>query len=313
MDIRRLRYFLAAAEEENLRRAAERLHIVQPALSKQIVQLEAELGCALFTRAKQRIALTASGRLFMADARRILGDLEAAKERLQQASTGLLGTLNIGFRETAARSPLVSRSISEFRTTHPNVELRLNQLNSPAQCAALRNGELDAGFIYLSPEHDLGLERLPIAADRFLLALHRTNPLAKKKQLSLRDLANQPFIWLARSRNAYYSDALLRDCHGRGFSPKIIQEADSDATALNLVAVGMGISFVVAAVSPLADVVLKPVVELDHSLTLALTWNSDTHSPLIQNFIATVRDIVAADKDAARIAALDSAARAPKH
>lgn len=312
MDIRRLRYFLAAAEEENLRRAAERLHIVQPALSKQIAQLEVELGCALFTRAKQRIALTASGRLFMADARRILGDLEAARERLQQAAAGHLGTLNIGFRETAARSPLVSRSISEFRSGHPNVELRLNQLNSPAQCTALRNGELDAGFIYLSPEHDHGLEHLPIAADRFLLALHRTNPLARKKQLFLRDLINQPFIWLARSRNAYYSDALLRDCHSHDFSPKVIQEADSDATALNLVAVGMGISFVVAAVSPLPDVVLKPVTELDHSLTLALAWNGAMQAPLIANFVETVRQIVTADKDAARIAALHSAARAPK-
>lgn len=312
MDIRRLRYFLAAAEEENLRRAAERLHIVQPALSKQIAQLEAELGCALFTRAKQRIALTASGRLFMADARRILGDLEAAKDRLQQAATGQLGTLNIGFRETAARSPLVSRSISEFRSRHPNVELRLNQLNSPAQCAALRNGELDAGFIYLSPEHDHGLERLPIAADHFFLALHRANPLAKKKSLVLQDLVNQPFIWLARSRNAYYSDALLRDCHNLGFSPKIIQEADSDATALNLVAVGMGISFVVAATSPLPDVVLKPVAEIDHSLTLALAWHGDTNSSLIDNFVATVRDIVAADKNSGRIATLNAVARVPK-
>ena len=296
MDIRRLRYFLAAAEEENLRRAAERLHIVQPALSKQIAQLENELGCQLFTRAKQRISLTSAGRLFMGDARRILADLEAAKERLQEASAGQLGTLNIGFRETAARSSLVSRSISEFRSAYPNVELRLNQMTSPAQCAALRSGELDAGFIYLSPEHDQGLEHLPIAVDRFLLALHRENPLSKKKQLSLNHLVNQPFIWLARSRNAYYSDTLLRECHQLGFSPRVIQETDSDATALNLVAVGMGISFVMAATSPLPDVVLKPVRELNHSLTLALAWNGMTHSPLTANFVDTVSNIVNANK-----------------
>lgn len=311
METRRLRYFLIAAEEENLRRAAERLHIVQPALSKQIALLEEELGCALFARSKQRITLTAAGRLLMADARRILADLDATRERLQLAAAGQLGTLNIGFRETAARAPLVSRSISEFRLACPNVELRLNQMTSPAQCTALRNGELDAGFIYLSPEHDYGLEHLPIAADRFLLAVHRDNPLAKKKALSLSDLANQPFIWLARSRNAYYSDALLRDCHRLGFSPKVFQEADSDATAMNLVAVGMGISFVVAATSPLPDVVLKPVTELDHSLILALAWNSAMQSPLLANFVATVRNIVAADKDAARLAALDAAARQP--
>ncbi len=299
MDTRRLRYFLVAAEEENLRRAAERLHIVQPALSKHIAQLEAELGCQLFARAKQRITLTAAGHLFVADARRLLADLDAAKQRLQEAAIGQLGTLNIGFRETAARSPQVSRSISEFRSAYPNVELRLNQMTSPAQCAALRSGELDAGFIYLSPEHDYGLDHLPVATDRFVLAVHRDNPLINKKRsvskqrLALADLVDQPFIWLARSRNAYYSDALLRACHQRGFSPKVIQEADSDATALNLVAVGMGISFVVAATSPLPAVVLKPVSELDdHSLTLALAWNGATPSPLVLNFVETVRAIV---------------------
>ncbi|HET8709787.1 MAG TPA: LysR family substrate-binding domain-containing protein, partial [Spongiibacteraceae bacterium] len=185
-------------------------------------------------------------------------------------------------------------SISAFRSAYPNVELRLNQLNSPAQCAALRSGDLDAGFIYLSPEHDYDLVHLPIATDRFLLALHNKNPLAKKKRLSLNDLVNQPFIWLARSRNAYYSDALLRDCHQLGFSPKVIQEADSDATSLNLVAVGMGISFVVAPTAPPPDVVLKPVAELDHALTLALAWNKEIASALTTNFVETVRGIVAA-------------------
>jgi DNA-binding transcriptional LysR family regulator len=131
-----------------------------------------------------------------------------------------------------------------------------------------------------------------------VLALHRKNPLAKKKLLSLNDLVNQPFIWLARSRNAYYSDALLRECHRLSFSPRVIQEADSDATALNLVAVGMGISFVVAAASPLPDVVLKPVSELNHSLTLALVWNGALHSSLTENFIETVRHIISTENTA---------------
>jgi len=292
MDTKRLRYFIAAAEEENLRRAAQRLHIVQPALSKQIAQLESQLGCQLFTRAKQRIHLTDSGRLFLDDARRILRDFELAKERLAQASAGHLGTLRIGFRETAARSPLVSRTISEFRKSYPNVALRLDQMNSPAQCAALRGGELDAGFIYLSPDHDDDLKRLPLATDHFFLAVHRSNPLARKKSIYFRDLIDMPFIWLARSRNAYYSDALRRECLRSGFTPKIIQEADSDATALNLVAVGMGISFVVATTSLPADVVLKPVVELSSTLTLALVWLEESPSQLVANFVAAARDVL---------------------
>lgn len=294
MDLRRLRYFIVAAEEENFRRAATRLHVAQPALSKQIAVLEDELGCALFTRAKRRIHLSPAGRILLDEARRILREIDAISERVRQAAAGQVGTLRIGFRETAGKSQLVSRSFGEFRTAHPGVELRLNQMNSPAQCDALRRGELDAGFVYLSPEHDAGLARIPVTTDRFFLAIPRHHSLAQRKRIHLRNLVGEPFIWLARSRNAYYSDVLLRDCIRAGFTPKIIQEADSEATCLNLVAVGMGISIVVSASaeSPLPNVVLKPIVELDSQLTLALAWAEDHASPLTQNFVATVRGIV---------------------
>lgn len=298
MDIRRLRYFVAAAEEENLHRAAERLHVVQPALSKQIATLEAELGCALFVRANGRMYLTPAGQQYLIDVRQILRDVQRAKERALQTSAGQIGVLRVGFRETAGRSQIVSRSLSEFRSNHPGVELRLNQKTSPSQCDALRAGELDVGFVYLSHAHDYALEHLALTKDHFYLALHNTHPLASRKRIQLRDLTDESFIWLARSRNAYYSDALLRDCINNGLTPKVIQEADSDATALNLVAVGMGVSFVVSAQadSPLPDVILKPVVELNQALTLALAWSPTATAAPTLNFVATVKKIKTALK-----------------
>src|SRR5690606_7052482 len=107
MDLRRLRYFIAAAEEENFHRAAARLHIAQPALSKQVALLEEELGCALFERERGRVRLSAVGRLLLEDARRILREVEQAAERVRQAAAGQLGSLRIGFRETAGRSLIV--------------------------------------------------------------------------------------------------------------------------------------------------------------------------------------------------------------
>src|ERR1700757_3856113 len=101
MELRRLRYFVIAAEEQNFHRAAERLHVAQPALSKQIALLEAELGCSLFVRAKGRVQLSEVGRLYAEDARRILVDVALATERVRQAATGQIGTLRVGFRETA--------------------------------------------------------------------------------------------------------------------------------------------------------------------------------------------------------------------
>jgi DNA-binding transcriptional LysR family regulator len=295
MELRHLRYFVIAAEEENFRRAAERLHVAQPALSKQIALLEEELGCALFVRSKGRVYLSEVGRLYADDARRILRDVALATERVRQAATGQIGTLRVGFRETAGRSQIVSRSFSSFRQHFPAVELRLQQMTSPAQCAALNSGELDAGFIYLSPEHDRGLARLEIAVDRFYLAMHRAHPLASQPVIHLHDLQEESFLWLARSRNAYYSDTLLRTCIAGGLAPRIIQEVDSEATALNLVAVGMGVSFIVATdeASPLPSVVFKQVVELDDVLTLALVWPENSSSPLTNRFVETVQAIVA--------------------
>lgn len=295
MDLRRLRYFAAAAEEENFHRAAARLHVAQPALSKQIAQLEAALGCTLFTRARGRVRLSPVGRLYLEDVRRILREVDLANERVRQAAAGQIGTLRIGFRETAGRSPIVSHSFGRFRSTHPAVELRLQQMTSPAQSSALREGRLDAGFIYLSPRHDRDLARIPVAEDRFYLALHHTHPLAARRRITLHDLVEEPFIWLTRSSNAYYSDTLLHTCIEGGLNPRIIQEADSEATIMNLVAVGMGASFVVAPgpESPQPGVVFRPVVELDSVLTLALVWIEAIDSPLTRNFVETVRAIVA--------------------
>lgn len=296
MELRRLRYFIVAAEEENFHRAAARLHVAQPALSRQIALLEDELGCELFSRVRRRVYLTTAGRLYLEDARRILRELELANQRVRLAATGQVGTLRIGLRETAGRSPLVSRTCSRFRQSYPDVELRLQQMTSPAQCDALRAGELDAGFIYLSPDHDEGLERLPVAEDRFYLALQRGHPLAGQARIRLQDLTDEPFIWLARTHNAYYSDALLRDCVAAGLTPRIIQEADTEPMALNLVAVGMGSGFVVAPgdEAPIPGVVLKPVEELDTVLTLALVWRQEMLSVLTANFLEVMRTTLAA-------------------
>lgn len=291
MDIKRLQYFVTAAEEGNLHRAAERLHVVQPALSKQIAALESELGCQLFARIRGRLHLTPAGQQYLADARQILLSVQQAGERARRVAAGHSGLLRIGFRETAGRSKVVSGSFSEFRASYPDVELQLNQLTSPLQCEALRKRELDLGFIYLSADHDYGLAHLSIAEDSFWLALPHNHPLCAQPEIHLRELDNEPFIWLARHRQFYYADRLMANALRGGLTPRIIQEADSETTALNLVAVGMGLSFVVAPAGVTAheNVVLKPVVELPERLRLALAWNPDDVTAATANFVEIVR------------------------
>ncbi len=293
MDLRRLTYFVAAAEEENFHRAAARLDIAQSALSKQIAALEAELGCALFDRVRRRVRLSAAGRSFLRDVRQLLRELDLAAERARLAARGQLGALRLGFRETAGRAPLLSQAVSQFRASYPEVEVRLTQMTSPGQRAALRAGELDAGFIYLPQELDPDLDAWPIAEDRFYLAIAPSHPLVDRSHIELADLTAEPFIWLSREKNAYFAERLMRQCLQAGLTPRIVQEADSEATILNLVATGMAVAFIVSG-SPqpwLPGVVFKPVVGLYEVLTLALVWQREQPSPATLNFVELLKSL----------------------
>jgi len=301
VDLRQLRYFIIAAEEENFHRASERLHVAQPALSRHIAALEAELGCALFTRFKKRVHLAPAGRSLLEDGVRILRAVESAQDRARRASEGQSGTLRIGFHETAGRSKIVNASFREFRSRYPEVELRLSQSTSPAQCAQLRDDQLDAGFIYLSPE-SAEFASQGVSLHRFFLAVGVDNPIARRPKLYLRDLAEEQFIWLARERNPFYSKQLLRHCLAGGLVPKIVQEADNEAMTLNLVAAGMGVAFAVSETAEpfLPDIVFRSVADLDAGMQLALAWRKEPASEVLGNFSSVVRACAAQIKEAAR-------------
>ena len=294
MELRQLRYFLAAAEHQNFRRAAQTVHIAQPALSRQIAALEAELGLTLFTRTKKRVQLSDGGRTFLDDARRIVRDVELAKEHAHRIAAGKAGALRVGFHEAAGRSPLVSKSLHTFRMRYPEVQLRLTQMTSPKQYEALQLGRLDVGFVYEDTEHRDVVRAAEVSVDRFYLAVHHRHPLVARRRILLAQLADQPFIWLSRATNAAYADQLLRLCLAGGLVPKIVQETEGEATMMNLVAVGMAAAFVLssAAKSWSPGVVLKPVADLREIMRLTLVAPRESSNTLVRNFAATTRNVV---------------------
>lgn len=292
MELRHLRYFVAIGEEQHYGRASRRLRVAQPALSRQIQDLEEELGFKLFERLPRGVKLTVAGKLFLEDARRILQELSEAAVRAGRVASGRSGTLRIGFTENASWRGVVPDSFRRYREKQPEAELQLHPEASLAQLQAIRSGRLDAGFVNFMPESDPELEQLIVARQRVELAAPKRHPLTRLKKLRLRDLTEAPFVWFPRRANPAFYDSMMRECYRGGLKfPRIVQEGVNEPTILSLVSTGMGVGWVLATARwrcPESVVILR-VVDLNMPLALSLVWRKDNSSPLLTNFIADVR------------------------
>jgi DNA-binding transcriptional LysR family regulator len=292
MELRHLRYFVAIGEEQHYGRASRRLRVAQPALSRQIQDLEKELGFNLFERLPRGVKLNAAGKLFLEDARRVLQELSEAAVRAGRVASGRSGTLRVGFTENASWRGVVPDSFRRFRERQPDAELQLQPDASLAQLEAIRSGRLDAGFVNFMPNSDPELDQLLVARQHVELAAPKRHPLTRLKKLRLRDLTDAPFVWFPRQANPAFYDQMMRECYRGGLkSPHIVQEGVNEPTILSLVSTGMGVGWVLATARWRCpeSVVILPVVDLNMPLTLALVWRKDNASPLLANFIADVR------------------------
>lgn len=294
MELRHLRYFVVIGEEENYRRAAQRLNVAQTALSTQMQDLEAELGFKLFDRLPRGVKLSAAGKLFLEDARRILQQVNEAAARAARVARGQSGTLRIGFTENASWHGIVPESLRRYRELHPDAELQLTPVTSLEQIDAIRSGRLDAGFVFNAPKGDTELDNIPVAMQHVELALPKGHVLAKLKKLRLRDLTDASFVWFPRREASVFYDRLMHECYRGGLkSPRIVQEALNEATILSLVSHGMGVGWVngTARWRCPESVVIASIVDLDMPLPLALVWRRDNTSPLLANFIGEVQSL----------------------
>jgi DNA-binding transcriptional LysR family regulator len=291
MELRHLRYFVAVGEEQHYGRASRRLRVAQPALSRQIQDLEEEVGFKLFERLSRGVKLNPAGKLFLADARRILQEVSDAAARAGRVARGRSGTLRVGFTENSSWRGVVPDSFRRFRDQQPDAELQLYPAASLDQLEAIRSGRLDAGFLNFMPKADPELDQLAVADQRVELAVPKIHPLTKLKKLRLRDLVDAAFVWFPRWPGAAFYDQMMEACYRGGLkSPRIVQEGLNEATILSLVATGLGVGWVLGTArwrSP-ATVAILPVVDLNVTLRLDLAWRRDNSSPLLVNFIAEV-------------------------
>jgi DNA-binding transcriptional LysR family regulator len=292
MELRHLRYFVAVGEEQHYGRAAERLGIAQPALSRQIQDLEKELGFTLFDRLPRGVKVSTAGQLFLSDARRILLEVEEAKLRAERIAFGKAGMLRVGFVELLSWHGVVPDSFRQFRRRLPDVELDLQPLRSVEQIEAVRSGRLDVGFIFALAEPDKDFAHMLVAQHKVVLAAPQGHSVTRLKRLRLRDLRDVPFVWFHRSANPVFYERIMQACIRGGLStPRIVQHAADHATALSLVSCRLGVAFVSETTRWQCPrgVKLLPIADLDIPVPIYLIWRNDNQSALLQRFVAQVK------------------------
>jgi DNA-binding transcriptional LysR family regulator len=247
MEIRRLRYFIAVAEELSFTRAAQRLHIAQPPLSIQIRALEQEVGARLFDRDQRHVFLTQAGRHLLDRARDILAAVEAAKAQVRCAELGEVGSLNLGYASSAMFTSTLTSAIKQFQSAYPQVLLTLHEMTSLDQLNALHYRTLDAGIVRKT---DVAVPSGLVVEEwyrtRLVAAIAHDHPLTKKRAVGIGDLRAQPFIMYPRESGIGLYWQVLRLCAGAGFRPQIAREVQELTTIVGLVDAGVGVAVVPA-------------------------------------------------------------------
>jgi DNA-binding transcriptional LysR family regulator len=289
MELRHLRYFAAVAETCHFGRAAERLHMAQPALSQAIRQLESELGTPLFERTTRQVSLTPAGTFMYGEAQRVLGTVEGSVRSVRRIADGRLGLVRLALTGTAAftQLPRIARTVKHHL---PGVALEIHaDLLTPAQCDGLRAGSLDLGVLR-PPVTGEGIDLRTIEVEPLVLAAPADHRLALEPGVRMSDLRTEGFI-LYSNRDSAVNDAVLRSCERAGFAPRREHEVLGTSALLALVAAGLGVALVPASVRsvPLAGVVFRDVAAAG-SVELALAWRHEDPSPLVGSVLTTLTD-----------------------
>lgn len=291
MDLRQLRYFVAVAEDEHVGRAAERLHISQSPLSRQIAQLEEKLGLVLFERSQQRIRLTRDGRTFLAETRAFLTHASRLESLARRLGRGDEGGLCIGYLEYAMHSGVLPDALRALRDGRPAVHIALYNQQSDVQLEGLRQRSLDVALVCEPPApDDPDLEAAQVLNDPMLLALPAGHPLADADAITAEDLAAQKWIGVMHKESALRHDTFIAACAKAGFTPAISLEATEPLAALGLVAAGLGVTTVQRSLrhqAP-AGVVLRELSWFAYRTPLWAAWHKVNLRPLVEIFRKTL-------------------------
>ena len=286
MEIRHLRYFIAVAEARGFARAESVLHVTQPALSRQIHDLEEELQVTLLDRTSHGAHLTPAGTSFLEDARQVLVYIEQAQVRARNIQKGNIDGLTIAIVDPFSWNDIFTRSVNTFRNQNPHSRLSVVITNCRAQLAGIMDGRISAGIMHGQSQYDPALGSVEILTTELVAAVSVTSRFAQNPPKRLAELAGQNFLWFPRSVNASYYDMVMRACLDGGLKPRVIMEKNHTAR-LGLVGAGMGFTLIPAETSQRKpeSVMLLPLEDLKLKISLDLVFHRDNQPATLENFI----------------------------
>lgn len=289
MELRQLRYFVAVAQEQNFTRAAQRLNIAQPPLSRQIRQLEHETGVLLIERGLRPVRLTEAGKLFYDQAVQALDHVERMVEMTRRLAAAARPRIGIGFVSSTLYGYL-PEVIRRYRVERPEVEISLLELTSLEQITALKEGRIDVGFGRI-PHGDPQVDRVLMRNEPLLAALPATHPLAARADLRLADLAHLPLVVYPKAPRPSYADQVLALYRACGLRPPLVHEVKELQTALGLVAAESGVALVPASVARLRrdNVVYAPLDEPGAISPVIMSTRRDDPSPEIALILKLIK------------------------
>jgi DNA-binding transcriptional LysR family regulator len=293
MELRHLRYFVAVAEELNFTQAAKKLRLAQPSLTRQIHNLEEELGVQLLDRARNKVSLTEEGKSFLVDARQLVAlSLESVKA-VQRFSRGETGQLNLGYL-FKFNFDLLPPTLTTFYQICPDIAVNLFDMSPAEQLRALEARKIDLGFIGLRPSHVLKNMALLmwecVTRHDIVAVLPAYHPLAKKKKIQISDLKSEFFVAMSEQTHPGSRSWLFGICQEAGFNARILQDVDIESGIMTFVAEGLGVSLAREQIKCLSHpgVVFRPLVT-SAKAEYWIAWHRDNHSKALAQYIEVVK------------------------
>ncbi|WP_024953278.1 LysR family transcriptional regulator [Cobetia crustatorum] len=296
MELRTLKTFVAVATLKSFSAAARELHTVQPAISRQIADLEAELGVSLLWRNTREVRVTAPGEALLEEAKRMLALEVQARKRVALAASGQTGTLRIGYMSSACAS-FVPSLMRDFAAQHPDVTLVLHEMTAQQQLDAFAREEIDVGLSRPLPmELRETLTALPMYEDELMVVVPEGHRLARRKRLALRELSHEDFVLFQRDQATGLFDHIISACGDAGFSPRITRQPALMQTLLSEVAAGLGLAIAPACIRRLQCdgchfITLRPALG---AVPLELHYPSTPSRPVIEAFVTLVETAIPA-------------------
>ena len=288
LNLHQFRAVVTLAEELHFGRAAKRLKMAQPHLSTLIRRVESSVGAPLFNR-RPRVTLTPAGEVMVDTARRVLAEVESAKERVQQVATGRVGHVAVGFASSVMLTALPA-TLEAFGREYAGVDLRLREMHSAPQLDALRTGLIDVALTREVPA-DRRIRTEVILREPFVAALPESHRLASESNISVAELAAEPFILFRREIAPALHDQILGICSTGGFVPRVVQQADEWHTIFAFVRSGLGITLPPASLCRLnwPGLIFHSLTDVKAQATISLCWTPDRLSPATAAFIDFMR------------------------